>query len=104
MTVGSGNVFADLGLPDADEMLVKSALVIEIERTIARRGLTQSEAASLMGIDQPKVSHLLRGRFRGFSIERLTMFLARLGRDVDIVVRRAKGPRHRGHVRVKVGR
>ncbi len=103
MTLGSGNVFADLGLANAEEMQVKSALVIEIARTIVRRGLTQSAAASLMGIDQPKVSHLLRGRFRGFSIERLTMFLGRLGRDVDIVVRPAKGPRHRGRVRVTVG-
>src|SRR5580700_81424 len=88
----TGNVFADLGLPDADEHLVKAGLVVRIGRIIRQRGLTQTAAAKLMGIDQPKVSAMLAGQFRGYSVERLMRFLVALGHDVDIVVR----PRKRG--------
>ena len=63
---GSGNVYADLGYPDADEMQVKARLVAQIAEIIRRRGLTQIEAAKLVGLTQPKVSAMLRGRFRGF--------------------------------------
>jgi len=66
---GTGNVFEDLGLTDADEHLVKAGLVITISRIIRQRGLTQAAAAKLMGIDQPKVSAMLAGQFRGYSIE-----------------------------------
>ena len=87
VTESSGNVFADLGLPDADERLAKADLAIEIGRVISERGLTQSDAAELMGVDQPKVSALVRGKLDGFSMERLYRYLNALGRDVEIVVR-----------------
>ena len=83
----SGNVFADLGFPDADERLAKADLAIEIGRVITERGLTQADAAELMGVDQPKVSALVRGRLDGFSMARLYRYLNSLGRDVEIVVR-----------------
>jgi len=86
-TVSSGNVFADMGLPNAEELLAKADLAIQISRIIEERELTQAEAAELLAIDQPKVSALVRGRMEGFSIERLTRFLNALGQDVEIVVR-----------------
>src|SRR5664279_6158521 len=86
----TGNVFADLGLADAGEHLIKAGLVIRIDRTIRRRKLTQAAAAQLMGIDQPKVSAMLAGRFRGYSVERLMRFLVALGQDVEIVVKAKK--------------
>lgn len=100
VTRGSGNVFADLGLPDAAERLAKAELAVAISRVIKERGLTQREAAVLMGIDQPKVSHLLRGRLADFSTDRLMGFLTGLGRDVDIVVRPAPKSRTRGRIHV----
>ena len=99
-TVSSGNVFADLGLPNADELLAKSTLVIQITRLIEARGLTQAEAAEVLGVDQPKVSALVRGRLTGFSMERLCRFLNALGSDVDIVVRPKARSRSEGVVRV----
>ena len=87
ITPSSGNVFADLGLPDADQLLAKADLAIEITRVIEERGLTQAEAAELMKVDQPKVSALVRGKLDGFSMERLYRFLNALGRDVEIVVK-----------------
>jgi predicted XRE-type DNA-binding protein len=96
----SGNVFADLGLPDADELLAKADLTVQISRIIEERGLTQSKAAALLGVDQPKVSALVRGRLEGFSIERLTRFLNALGQDVEIVVRPKPASRTRAHTRV----
>jgi predicted XRE-type DNA-binding protein len=83
---GSGNVFADLGLPDADELLIKAQLADQISDLIEERQLTQVEAAKLLGIDQPKVSALVRGRLSGFSTDRLFRFLNALGRDVEIRV------------------
>lgn len=83
----SGNVYADLGFADSAEMLAKARIVSEIARIIQRRKLTQISAAELLGIDQPKVSALLRGHFRGYSQERLIGFLTKLGMDVEIVVR-----------------
>jgi len=91
---GSRNVYADLGYPDAEEMLVKAQLVSKIAEIIQRRGLTQVEAAKLLGLTQPKVSALLRGQFRGFSERKLIDCLTSLGRDVEIVVKEA--PRSRG--------
>ena len=84
---GSGNVFADLGLPDADAHLLKAELVTRIDRIIRQRGLKQVEAAKLLGLSQPDVSRLLRGNFREYSMERLLRLLTTLGRDVDIVIR-----------------
>lgn len=85
-TPSSGNVFADLGLPNADEEMAKVELAFEIGRIIEERGLTQEEAAELIGVDQPKVSAVVRYRLDGFSMERLYRFLNALGRDVEIVV------------------
>ncbi len=99
-TESSGNVFADLGLPDADELLAKADLAIQISRIIEDRALTQAEAASLLGVDQPKVSALVRGRLEGFSMERLYRFLNALGQDIEIVVR--PKPRAQSHAEVRV--
>jgi predicted XRE-type DNA-binding protein len=86
----SGNVFADLGLKNPEELLAKAELVQRIADIIAERKLTQVRAAKLLGIDQPKVSALLQGKLRGFSTDRLFRFLNALGRDVEIVIRPAK--------------
>ena len=86
----SGNVFADLGLPDAEEHLVKAGLVAKIAAIIRQRGMNQTTAAQAMGIDQPKVSAMLTGQFRGYSVERLMRFLVALGQDVEIVVKPSK--------------
>ena len=97
---GSSNVFADLGLPDAEELLAKAELARQIITTIDKRRLTQAQAAEILGIDQPKVSALGRGKLAGFSFERLIHFLNLLGRDVQIVVK-AK-PRTRQQAGLKV--
>jgi predicted XRE-type DNA-binding protein len=90
-TLSSGNVFADLGLPKADDLLAKAELAAKIIEEIQRRRLTQSQAADLLGIDQPKISALKQGKLSGFSIERLVRLLLRLGHDVEITVKgRAK--------------
>ena len=86
----SGNVFADLGLKNAEELLAKAELVQRISDIIAERKLTQVRAAKLLGIDQPKVSALLRGKLDAFSTDRLFRFLNALGRDVEIVIRPAR--------------
>ncbi len=82
-----GNVFADLGLANPDEMLVKAELARKIDSIITKRQMTQAEAAELLGIDQPKISALMRGKLSGFSTVRLFRFLNALGRDVEIVVK-----------------
>jgi predicted XRE-type DNA-binding protein len=102
VTKGSGNVFADLDLPNADERLAKAELALRISELIAHRALTQRRAAQLMGIDQPKVSHILHGRLADFSTERLIGFVRALGRDVDIVIRARPQRRGRGRLRVVV--
>jgi predicted XRE-type DNA-binding protein len=101
ITPSSGNVFADLGLPEAGDRLLKAGLASQIARVLSRRRLTQSAAARLMGIDQPKVSHLLHGRLAGFSAERLVAWLNALGHDVDIIVR-APARRRGGRLRVRL--
>ena len=100
VTAGSGNVFADIGLPEADEELTKAQLASHIRQAIRRRRLTQVAAATHMGIDQPKVSSLLNGRLANFSSDRLMRLLTALGQDVEITVR-AK-PRSRAHGRIRV--
>jgi predicted XRE-type DNA-binding protein len=85
--VGSGNVFEDLGLPNAEEHLVKAQLVFKIQAIMKQRGLKQAELAGLLGIRQPDVSKMIRGEFRQFSVERLLRFLVALGQDVAIVVK-----------------
>jgi len=98
---GGPNVFADLGLPDAEEMLVKAQLAFEIAREIKAHGLTQSQAAARIGLTQPKLSNLLRGRFRGISEDKMMRCLAALGRDVTIRVTPAA--QERGRVQVACG-
>jgi predicted XRE-type DNA-binding protein len=88
--LSSGNVFADLGSAGASRHLINASLVAKIERIITDRELTQAAAAELMGIDQPKVSAMLRGQFRGYSLERLMRVLVALGQDVEIVVQARK--------------
>lgn len=83
-THGSGNVFKDLGLPDAEERMLKAQLALKIQQLIERKGVTQSEIASLIGLDQPKVSYLMRGRLSGFSVERLFDILNRLGHNIEV--------------------
>jgi predicted XRE-type DNA-binding protein len=87
ITSSSGNVFADLDLPNPEEMLVKAELARKISNAITARHITQAEAAELLGIDQPKVSALMRGRLTGFSLERMFRFLNTLGIDVEITVK-----------------
>lgn len=99
--VSSGNVFRDLGLPDADELDIKANLAIKIGQIIARRGLSQVKAAALLGVDQPKVSAIVRGRLEKFSIERLCEFLTRLGCDVNISVQE-KRKLARGKMRIQI--
>lgn len=99
VTRGSGNVFADLELPDADECLAKSELAARIFKIIKSRRLTQAAAGKLLGINQPKVSALLAGRLEGFSTDRLFRFLNALGCDVIITVSRPH-PKSPGQVQV----
>jgi len=96
----SGNVFADIGLSNPEERLAKADLAIRIAETIRARRLTQTEAARMLKIDQPKISRLLRGQLSGFSTERLMHFLTMLGRDVEIIVKAAPRSRRQGHLRV----
>ena len=84
---GSGNVFEDIGVPNAEEHLVKAQLVFKIDTILKKRGLKQVEAADLFGVRQPDVSKMLRGEFRQFSVERLLRFLVALDQDVEIVVK-----------------
>jgi predicted XRE-type DNA-binding protein len=83
----SGNVFADLGLPLPEESLVKADLAIQINKLIKKRKLNQTAAAKLLGLDQPKISALSRGRLSGFSVERLFKLLATLNQDIEIVIK-----------------
>ncbi len=87
ITKGSGNVFADAGLPDAEELLIKAEIVRKITNIIRDEGFTQEEAAQKLGIDQPKVSALTKGKLAGFSLERLFGFLNKLGQDVTINIK-----------------
>ena len=98
----SGNIFADLGIENPEEYMAKAELAAEILRIVRRRRLTQAEAAKLLGIRQPKVSELLRGRLDGFSIERLLRFITRLGYDVQIRLSKAH-PRTQGQLEVTAG-
>ncbi|MBU2733528.1 MULTISPECIES: helix-turn-helix domain-containing protein [Acidithiobacillus] len=96
----SGNVFADLGLPEAEKLKIKSGLVIEITRAVRRLGLTQEEAGRRMGIPQPKVSGMMRGDFANLSERKLMECLNRLGYDIEINVRPAAEPV--GHLKLAI--
>jgi predicted XRE-type DNA-binding protein len=84
---GSRNVFKDIGVPNADEHMVKAQLVFKIDTIMRKRRLKQVDAAALFGVRQPDVSMMLRGEFRQFSVERLLRFLVALDQDVEIVVK-----------------
>lgn len=99
---GSGNVYADLGYPDAEEMLIKASLVLKISEIVRSKGLTQVETAKVLGLTQPKVSALFRGQFRGVSERKLIDCLTSLGRDVQIVVKDAHRRRVSGKLTVVV--
>ncbi|GGY11400.1 transcriptional regulator [Litchfieldella qijiaojingensis] len=99
---GSGNVYADLNHPDADEMLIKAQLAAKIGEIIKRRRLTQVKAAEIVGIPQPKLSGLLRGQFRGISEAKMLECLARLGQEVKIVIGPSRPRSKPGHVELEV--
>lgn len=87
MIKSSGNVFKDLGYPDANEHLLKAKFAVVINSIIKEKNLTQAEAANLLGIDQPKVSRLMRGILSGFSIDKLIVFLILLNQDIEVNVK-----------------
>jgi predicted XRE-type DNA-binding protein len=94
----SPNIFADLGLPDADNHFLKAQIVAELYRLTTERKLTQAKAGELMGISQPEVSRLFKGNFREYSIDRLMTFLTGFDRDVEIVSRPRAVNSDRGHI------
>jgi predicted XRE-type DNA-binding protein len=100
-TPGTTNVYADLGFPDADDMLVKAQLVAKISDILTEKHCTQTEAARIVGLTQPKLSKLLRGHFHGFSERKLMDCLTRLGRDIHIVVCNRPRARSPGTVTVR---
>jgi predicted XRE-type DNA-binding protein len=89
---GSSNVFADLGLPNPEERLLKAQLMQAINSEIRRRALTQDQASELVGLKQPELSRIANGRGSGFSVDRLLAVLRHLGRDVEVVISSASGP------------
>ena len=97
---GTGNVFADLGYPDAGERTLKVELALEVNRILKERKLTQAKAAELLGIVQPHVSDLVRYRLNRFSVERLMQFLTQLGKDVEIRIAKRTRRGERPGVRV----
>ena len=98
----SGNVFADLGLRSPQDRLVKAQLADQICRAISVRGLTQAKAATIMGLDQPKISALIHGKLKGFSAERLFRCLNDLGQEVEITIRPSRQEGRRGDTRIVV--
>ena len=100
-TEGSDNIFADLGVPDADEHWIKAELVLKIMRIMRESRLTQAQTAKLIGIRQPEVSNMIRGRFESVSVEKLLRHLVALGQDVEIVVKpHPDGAPHAAELRV----
>ncbi len=96
----SGNVFADIGFANDQEMLVKANLALKISEIITQRRLTQIEAAAVLGIPQPKLSKLLRGQFHGVSETKMLECLNKLGRDIQIVIRKANRDKRIGRTSV----
>ena len=98
---GSGNVYKDLGFPDAEEMQAKAMLVSRILAIVEKKGWTQLEAAKVLGITQPKISLLVRGQFNSFSIGKLIRFLNMLDQNIEIVIKGKLNPsKHNGHIHV----
>jgi predicted XRE-type DNA-binding protein len=100
VTCGSGNVFADLGFPDAGERQAKVRLALELNKILDTRKLRQVDAAKLLGVPQPKISALVNYRLDGFSVEKLMEFLTSLDRDVEIVIRPVTARAGSGHISV----
>jgi predicted XRE-type DNA-binding protein len=101
ITESSGNVFADLGLPNPEQEMMKARLTLQIYHIIRDRGLTQVQAAKTLGIKQPHVSLLMRNRAGSFSVGRLLEFLTALGQDVEIAVRPSR--KEHGEMYVMIG-
>ena len=101
VTPGSGNVFADLNLPNPEEWLAKTELARRISDLIQQRGLSQRRAAALLGVKQPQVSAVMRGLLDGFTTDRLFRFLNKLGQEIRIVVQPAAKRRQRGSIKVE---
>ena len=99
VAAGSDNIFADLGLPDAETHFLKAQIVSEIYRLTKQRKLTQGQVGKRMGISQPEVSRMFKGNFREYSIDRLMEFLTTFNRDVEIVVRPHKKAGRSGRIR-----
>lgn len=96
--VGSGNVFADLGFDNSEEELLKADLTAEIASLIKKQRMTQKRAAELLGVDQPRISALLRGKLSLFSVEMLMRFLNALGQDIEVVVKPKPRNRKQAHL------
>ena len=96
----SGNVYADLGFANPQDMLAKAQLAHRICQLVAARGLTQTKAAEMMGLDQPKISALMRGKLKGFSTERLFRCLNDMGQEVEITIRPAQKTGRRAAIHV----
>ena len=97
--IGGANIFADLGLPDADTHFLKAQIVAEIYRLTNQRKLTQAQAGKLIGVSQPEVSRMFKGNFREYSIDRLMAFLTAFDRDVEIVVKPHKKSGKAGRIK-----
>lgn len=99
----SGNVFADLELPNAEECLAKAEIAVQINKLLKKKNLTQKKAAKLLGLDQPKISALNRGRLSGFSVERLFRLLSLLNQDIEIIIRPHRGQQNHSipHIHVR---
>ena len=100
--LGSGNVFADIGLEDAEELLLKAKLVTKISQLVEKKRLTQAEIAKRTGLDQPKVSRLVRGEWSGFSADRLFAILNRLGHSVEVRISARERAPEKSHTRVMI--
>jgi predicted XRE-type DNA-binding protein len=104
ITPSCGNVYEDLGLPEAGVMLVKAQLALSIDRIIKNGGLSQTKAAQIIGLSQPKLSDMLNGKFRGISEAKMLECITRLGRDVQIVINpNARPANTHGHIEVSIG-
>lgn len=92
VTKGSGNVFADIGLPNPEEALAKAEIARQVNRALAQRGIPQAKVAGILGVTQPRVSDLMRGRLTRFSLDKLLEFANRAGIDVEIRMKRSSRP------------
>lgn len=103
ITESSGNVFADLGLEEPEERLAKSDIAAKIAQIIEKRHLSQAAAAKLLGISQPKVSLILNGQLKGFSMEKLLLLMVALDRDIEIRIKKKPRSRAQAHLQVIYG-